>query len=70
MQRNWLKRHLGDIMVPVLPASGFNLKKTLRALSLFAPETHEWITRLLADFYEKQDIPSQYNKQINSSLAT
>jgi hypothetical protein len=53
IQRNWLKGHLGDIMAPVLAASGFNLKKILRALALFAPKTYELIMALLADFYVK-----------------
>ena len=55
MQRNWLKGHLGDIMAPVLTASGFNLKKILRALALFAPTVYERIMALLADFYAKAE---------------
>ncbi|MBU1530284.1 MAG: transposase, partial [Gammaproteobacteria bacterium] len=69
MQRNWLKGHLGDIMAPVLAASGFNLKKILRALALFAPETYEWIMALLADFCAKAESAMPQHKQINSLLA-
>jgi len=66
MQRNWLKGHLGDIMAPVLAASGFNLKKILRALALFAPKIYEWIMGLLADFYAKAENSNKHHKQINS----
>lgn len=69
MQRNWLKGHLGDIMAPVLAASGFNLKKILRALALFAPKTYEWIMALLADFCAKAESSRRHHKQINSLLA-
>jgi len=69
MQRNWLKGHLGDIMAPVLAASGFNLKKILRALALFAPKTYELIMALLADFYAKADNSKEQHKQINNLLA-
>lgn len=69
MQRNWLKGHLGDIMVPVLAASGFNLKKILRALALFAPETYALIMALLMDFYTKEENSKQHQIQINSLLA-
>lgn len=69
MQRNWLKGHLGDIMAPVLAASGFNLKKILRALALFAPKTYELIMALLADFYTKLEKSSQHHRQINGLLA-
>lgn len=68
MQRNWLKGHLGDIMAPILAATGFNLKTILRALALFAPKTYGLIMVLLADFYEKQENQSPYHKQINSLL--
>ena len=69
MQRNWLKGHLGDIMTPVLAASGFNLKKILRALALFAPQTYGLIMALLAEFYAKSENFKRHHRQINSLLA-
>lgn len=69
MQRNWLKGHLGDIMAPVLAASGFNLKKVLRALALFALKTYRLIMALLADFYAKAKNSNQNHQHINSLLA-
>lgn len=68
MQRNWLKGHLGDIMAPVLAASGLNLKKILRALALFAPKTYQWIMVPLTDFYAKVENWNQQHRQINSLL--
>ena len=56
MQLNWVKGHLGGIMAPVLAASGFNLKKILRALAFSMPEINEQIQRLMADFYTKAKI--------------
>ena len=35
MQNIWLKGHIGDIMAPILPASGFNLKKLLTCFGSF-----------------------------------
>jgi hypothetical protein len=69
MQRNWLKGHLGDIMTPVLAASGFNLKKILRALALFAPKTYELIMVVLTDFCTKAGNSRPHCKQINTLQA-
>jgi transposase, IS5 family len=69
MQRNWLIVHLGDIMAPVLAASGFNLKKILRALALLAPKTYGLIMALLADFCAKAENYKRHHRQINSLLA-
>lgn len=57
MQRNWLKGHLGDAMAPRLAASGFNLKKILRALAPFAPKTYALIMALLMDFFMRKRKP-------------
>lgn len=68
MQRNWLKGHLGDIMAPVLAASGFNLKKILRALALLVPEIYKQLLHMLADFYVKAKNSNQHHKQINTLI--
>lgn len=68
MQCNWLKGHLGDIMAPVLAASGFNVKKILRALALFTPNAYEQIMALSADCYAKPEKSKQHHWQINGLL--
>lgn len=66
MQRNWLKGHLGDIMAPVLAASGFNLKKISRTLAPFASKIYALIMALLTDYYGKTGNSRLHHHQINS----
>ncbi len=68
IKRNWLKGHLGDCMAPILAGRGFNLKKILRALVLFAPEIYWQIMALLKRFYKTIVISSQQSSRINLLL--
>lgn len=68
MQRDWLKGHLGDVMAPVLAASGFNLKKLLRAFALFVPKTYGLIMELFVNFCAKAKKSNQHSNQINGLL--
>jgi transposase, IS5 family len=66
MRKNWLKGHEGDCMAPILAASGFNLKKILRALALFAPVLYGQIMALLAGFYENSRIENPESREIST----
>jgi hypothetical protein len=48
--------------------SGFNLKKILRALTLFAPKTYGLIMALLTDFCAKAKKSNHHTNQINGLL--
>lgn len=66
MRKNWLKGHLGDCMAPILAGCGFNLKKILRALALFAPQIFQQIMALLAGFYENSRIENPESREIST----